>query len=147
MEGWQNHTTVRRISGLVGHTMRLTSEEPCLDYGAMNAEEFRRAYTKVLTTAWEDEGYRGRLTSDTAAALAEAGLEIPAGATVTVKEGSGDQSDTGLDNQHKLWEAGGEISLYVPTSRPRLQLGDEALESVAGGGDTYCCCCSYMLLL
>ena len=104
--------------------------------------EFRKAYTKVLTTAWEDEAYRGRLTSDTAAALAEAGLEVPAGATVTVKEGSGDQSDSGLDDQHKLWEAGGEITLYVPTSRPQLELGDEALESVAGGGDTYCCCCS-----
>ncbi|WP_406277926.1 hypothetical protein [Embleya sp. NBC_00896] len=112
---------------------------------------FVRSYTKVLTAAWSDDEYAARLESDPRAALAEHGLELPAGAHVRIVRNVGGEPD--LEAQVALWESGtvtGEYDLRVPNS-PQIEmreLSEADLESVAGGVDaprddtTYCCCCS-----
>lgn len=115
---------------------------------------FVRSYTKVLTAAWSDDEYAARLENDPRSALAEHGLELPAGATVRIVRNLGGEPD--LDSQVELWESGAETNSYelrVPNS-PQIELrelSEADLESVAGGGldspqnpddTTYCCCCS-----
>lgn len=105
---------------------------------------FVGGYTKVLANAWSDESFRQRLKDDPEPALAENGLEIPAGSTVTIVDSVA--GDASLDEQVDLWEQGqksGNYRLYVP-SEPQVdtsELSESELEAVAGG-DTYCCCCS-----
>jgi hypothetical protein len=105
---------------------------------------FVSAYTKVLTAAWSNEAFAGRLSADPRAALAEQGLELPAGANITIiRETAGDPD---LEAQVRLWENGkvsGQYELRVPET-PQIdtrELSEADLEAVAGG-DTYCCCCS-----
>ncbi|MFE3199311.1 hypothetical protein ACWGR4_26940 [Embleya sp. NPDC055664] len=112
---------------------------------------FVRSYTKVLTAAWSDDEYASRLENDPRAALAEHGLELPAGASVRIIRNVEGEPD--LDGQVTLWEAGtvsGTYELRVPNS-PQIELrelSEADLESVAGGtietrdDTTYCCCCS-----
>ncbi|MYW05538.1 hypothetical protein [Streptomyces sp. SID3343] len=112
---------------------------------------FVRSYTKVLTAAWSNDEYAARLETDPRAALAENGLELPAGATVRIVRNLGGEPD--LEAQVELWEAGtesGDFELRVPNS-PQIELrelSEADLESVAGGTQevrddtTYCCCCS-----
>ncbi len=45
---------------------------------------------KVFARAWSDAEYKAKLLSDPHAALAEAGVEIPAGKTIKVVENSAD---------------------------------------------------------
>jgi hypothetical protein len=111
----------------------------------MDRQEFVKGYTKVLTSAWSDEDYAARLQADPAAVVAEAGLEVPEGATVEIVASTGGEGD--LDDQVKIWEegleSGGPLKLYVPDV-PQVEpgeLSDAELEGVAGGTD-YCCCCS-----
>jgi hypothetical protein len=105
---------------------------------------FVSAYTKILTSAWSNESFAASLSSNPAAALAEKGLEIPAGSTVTViRETAGDPD---LEAQVRMWENGkasGNYQLLVPTT-PQIdtrELSEADLEAVSGG-NTYCCCCS-----
>ena len=105
---------------------------------------FVSAYTKVLTSAWSNEAYAASLATNPAAALAEKGLEVPAGATVTViQETAGDPD---LEAQVRMWENGkksGNYQVLVPTT-PQIdtrELSEADLEAVSGG-NTYCCCCS-----
>jgi hypothetical protein len=107
----------------------------------MNEDEFRKGYTKLLTSVWEDESFIGKLSEDTNAILAGVGLPVPSGATVTIVDPTGSDVQAGLAEQFSLWSAGGEITLYVPSGKVAIELGDEALGSVAGGGDACCCCC------
>ena len=85
-----------------------------------------------------------KVKANPAQALEEAGLTIPAGATVTISDSKGEGS---LDDQVKLWEEGatsGNITLYVPDV-PQIEtteLSESELEGVAGGDTSYCCCCS-----
>jgi len=105
---------------------------------------FVSAYTKVLTAAWSNEAYAASLTASPRTALAEKGLNVPAGATVTViRETAGDPD---LEAQVRIWENGkasGNYQLMVP-STPQIEtreLSEADLEAVSGG-DSYCCCCS-----
>lgn len=45
---------------------------------------------KAIARAWSDPDYRGKLTSDPRAALAEVGVEIPAGTNLKVVEDTAD---------------------------------------------------------
>lgn len=105
---------------------------------------FVSAYTKILTTAWSNEAFAARLTAEPAAALAEHGLAVPAGATVSIVREIGGEPD--LEAQVRMWEAGtstGRYELRVPGT-PQIdtrELSEADLEAVSGG-DTYCCCCS-----
>jgi hypothetical protein len=116
---------------------------------ALNAQEraeFVNTYTRVLITAWSSEDFSNRLAQDPKAALAEAGLAIPADASVeivrTVTEGS---SEATLDSQVQLWETGlatGRYVLYVPET-PQIdmaELSEGDLDAVAAGLTIACCC-------
>jgi hypothetical protein len=105
---------------------------------------FVASYTKILANAWSDDSFRQRLVDDPKAALAENGLEVPEGGTVTVVNSVA--GDASLDEQVELWDEGtktGNYRLYVP-AEPQVdtsELSDNELKAAAGG-DTYCCCCS-----
>jgi hypothetical protein len=105
---------------------------------------FVSAYTKVLTSAWSNEAFAAELAANPTAALAEKGLEVPTGSTVTIiQETAGDPD---LEAQVRMWENGqrsGHYQLLVPNT-PQIdtrELSEADLEAVSGG-NTYCCCCS-----
>ena len=106
--------------------------------------DFLAGYTRVLTNAWSSSDYADRLIASPKEVLAEAGLSIPADATVTVvRDVVGEGS---LDAQIATWEKGeqtGSFTLYVPES-PMIdstELSESDLEAVSAGDTTYCCCC------
>jgi hypothetical protein len=114
----------------------------------MQREEFVTNYAKLLTSAWTDESFANRLTSDPQAVLSESGLPVSSTATVDIIRETSGEGD--LDEQVRLWEQGestGHYKLYVPKT-PQIEegeLSDAELEGVAGAGDTsvtVCCCCS-----
>ena len=88
--------------------------------------------------------------SEPEAVCKEAGLDAGS-AKVNVITDTKDEGT--LDDQIELWEKGkemGSIDLYVPLQKPEdlsdMDLSDEDLEAVAGGGDCCCtctpsCCC------
>lgn len=71
---------------------------------------------EVISRAWADESFRAKLEAQPAAALAEAGLAVPDGMSVTVTP-----------------EPAGTIALIIPPA-PATQASDEELDAVAGGG-------------
>ncbi len=76
------------------------------------------AITKAIARAWTNADYKAKLLSDPHAALAEVGVEVPAGTTVKVMENT-------ADTQH----------LVLPVSPAAVgELSSEELEKVAGGG-------------
>jgi hypothetical protein len=108
--------------------------------------EFVNAYTRVLITAWSSEEFAARLDSNPRAALAESGLELPAGAEVVlvrnIPEG---HHESNIDVQVALYERGletGTFEFHVPET-PQIdmaELSEGDLDSIAAGG-IYCCCC------
>ncbi|WP_405088082.1 hypothetical protein [Microbispora sp. NBC_01389] len=108
--------------------------------------EFVNAYTRILITAWSSEEFSAKLDSNPREALAEAGLEVPAGATIqlvrNVPEGA---HDSNLDVQVSLWERGletGNFEFHVPET-PQIdmaELSEGDLDAIAAG-DINCCCC------
>jgi hypothetical protein len=116
---------------------------------ALNAQEraeFVNAYTRVLITAWSSEDFSNRLAQDPKAALNEAGLSIPASATVEIVRSVTDSSpEASLDSQVQLWETGiasGRYVLYVPET-PQIdmaELSEGDLDAVAAGLTIACCC-------
>ena len=80
------------------------------------AAAMRASYGKVVAKAWSDEGFKSKLLTNPGAALAEAGIDVPAGVTVNVVENT---SNT--------------MHLVLP-QRPEGELSDEVLDKVAGGG-------------
>ena len=83
--------------------------------------EERKEYAKVIARAWVDEEFKKRLLAEPATVLAENGIEIPEGMTVKLVE-----------------RKENEILLVLP-HRPSLELSDEDLENVAGGGIQVSC--------
>lgn len=113
---------------------------------------FVDAYSHMLLTSWGDEAYAARLSApNPAAAVAEAGIELPPGARVTIVRHTADQiasAEAGsgdLEAQIALYEAGlesGDFVFHVPDT-PVLdneELDAEDLNAVSAG-TTYCCCC------
>ena len=75
----------------------------------------RRGYAKVVARAWRDEAFKAQLLSDPAAALSDAGIDLPAGLTLKV-----------VENTDSLFH------LVLPP-QPDGELDDEALEKIAAG--------------
>ena len=73
------------------------------------------AYGKVVARAWRDPAFKAKLIADPQAVLREAGMAVPAGATVKVVENTG-------THLH-----------FVLPPKPVGQLSDEALDEVAAG--------------
>ena len=109
--------------------------------------EFVNAYTRALITAWSSEAYAAKLGTDPRAALAEAGLQVPANAEIvivrTVPEG---HHEGNLDVQVELWETGlrtGRYEFHIPET-PQIdmaELSEGDLADVAAGGTSCCCPC------
>ena len=73
--------------------------------------------SRAIARAWTDADYKARLINDPQAALAETGVEVPAGITVKVVENT-------TDTQH----------LVLPVAAPEAgEVSVEELERVAGG--------------
>ena len=123
---------------------------------------FVNQYTKLVITAWSDEGVMNRLKSDPTKVAKEFGLDVPAGASVKLISQiptEGDHSPN-LDVQLRDWDAGkdsGVYTLHVPET-PQIdteELDELELTTISGGraasgaagtagtvgGDNYCCCC------
>lgn len=73
---------------------------------------------EIISRAWTDEDFRGKLAANPAAALAEAGIPVPAGKTIRIVE-----------------EEPGVLTLILPAA-PALseEASDDELAAVAGGG-------------
>ena len=84
-------------------------------------EEYRIAYGKVVAKAWSDPAYMEQLLSDPRGALADTGMDFPPDIEISVVQDS-------ADKRH----------LVIPPPPPEGEVGDDALEAVAGG---YICCC------
>ncbi|MFG2983202.1 hypothetical protein ACGFYQ_18460 [Streptomyces sp. NPDC048258] len=107
--------------------------------------EFVNAYTRVLISAWSDEGFAARLQSEPRTALAESGLELPADAEIViVTQAPEGTQDGNLDVQVALWEAGletGRYEFHIPETPAvdAAELSEGDLSDVAAGCN-YCCC-------
>ena len=80
------------------------------------AQDQAQAYGQLIARAWSDPDFAQKLKSDPAAALAEAGVDVPDGAKVT-----------------SYFAEENEIVVLVP-AKPSEELSDETLEAMAGGG-------------
>ena len=78
-------------------------------------QEQAKRYGQVVAKAWQDEAFKQRLLSDPQGALAEHGIEVPAGHEVRVVENS--------DN----------VTHVVLPAKPR-DLSDEQLDQIAAAG-------------
>ena len=79
-------------------------------------EEQRRAnYAKIVARSWSDAAFKAKLLSDPHNGLAEYGIAVPAGTTVTVVE----------DTQ--------DIRHLVLPPPPEGELSEEDLNEIAGG--------------
>ncbi len=72
---------------------------------------------QLIAKCWADEAFKQKLLADPAATLKAEGIEVPPGITVRAVENTAEQ-----------------FTLVIPPKPD--ELGDEALEGVAGGG---CC--------
>ncbi len=70
---------------------------------------------KVITKCWEDEAFKERLLANPAPTLAAEGVQVPAGIAINVA----------VDSQ--------DVRTLVIPLRPTTELGDEELDSIAGG--------------
>jgi len=78
---------------------------------AFDEQAERAKYGKVVAKAWSDGAFKAKLLSDPRAALAEAGVDVPAGVTVKV-----------VEDTETTWH------LVLPPPPPEGELTDEALE-------------------
>lgn len=107
---------------------------------------FVQGYASLLKAVWMGgEEIQQKLLEDPRPVLRAYGLE-PGNAQVKIITEV--QAEGTVDDQVRLWEQGkmkGAIELYVPFAMPRdafddVELTDEDLEMVAGGGCCSCCC-------
>jgi len=112
--------------------------------------EFVNRYTRALINAWSSEEYSAKLDGNPREALAEAGLELPAGAEIVVVRNAPEgHSDTNIDVQVNLYERGlqsGTFEFHIPQA-PQIdmaELSEGDLDSISAGElspDINCCCC------
>jgi hypothetical protein len=108
--------------------------------------DFVNAYTRVLITGWSSEEYDRKLSTDPRAALAEAGLELPAGAEVVVVR-TAPSAEASIDTQIELYERGlatGRFEFHL-TGAPSVELAELIegdLEYVAAASNTVSCSCT-----
>ena len=109
--------------------------------------DFVGGYTRAVINAWSNDEFAALLESDPKAALAEAGIAIPDGATVRVDRrdpGPEQGGDSSLEQQVELYEAGQASGTYVflIPSTPQVNTEELSEEDLAGvsGGDSCCCC-------
>jgi hypothetical protein len=108
--------------------------------------DFVNAYTRVLITGWSSEEYDRKLDTDPRSALAEAGLELPAGAEIAIVRTELDR-DADLETQVGLYEQGlatGRYEFHL-TGAPQVELAeliDGDLEYVAASSNTVTCSCT-----
>ena len=81
----------------------------------MAQEEQAKLYGRIVARAWQDEAFKGRLLAEPREALAEMGVEVPAGHEVRVVE----------DTERVT-------HLVIPPSSGE-ELSEEQLDQVAGG--------------
>ncbi|MFI6446403.1 hypothetical protein [Kitasatospora sp. NPDC050543] len=109
--------------------------------------EFVNGYTRALISAWSSEEYATRLKTDSRAALAEAGLELPADAEIVIVSTAAEGEQEGnLEVQVELFEIGlatGRYEFHIPET-PQIdtaELSEGDLSDIAAGGNSCCCPC------
>ena len=78
-------------------------------------EDFNSKYGKAVARAWTEADYKAKLLDDPRAALAEVGIEVPAGVNVNVAEADAEN-----------------LQLILPPA-PEGEICDESLRSAVGG--------------
>jgi hypothetical protein len=104
---------------------------------------FINCYTRILAKAWCDDGFVGRLTTDSVAILAANGLRLRSDAHVAVTRPI---SEPDVRMQLALWEDAewsGNYVLQVPTLGVR-DLTEAELDNLSGGVACLCCWCIQM---
>jgi hypothetical protein len=87
-----------------GLCLRQTEGETTMALSEQQRSDFVGAYTRVLISAWSNEEFAAKLESDPRAALTESGVEIPAGAKVTVDRSDPSETHSGdLETQVALY--------------------------------------------
>ena len=84
--------------------------------------DFQACYAKAIARAWTDTDYKAKLLNDSRAALAEMGIDLPDGTTVSVSEST---------SEH--------LNLVLPPA-PEGEISDEALQTAHGGYCSISCC-------
>jgi hypothetical protein len=84
-----------------------------------DSEQDKAKVAKMIVRAWRDPAFKARLLADPHGALKEAGVAVPAGATVKAVENT---------DKH--------FHLVLPPMPPG-ELSDEALDKVAAGSITF----------
>jgi len=90
-----------------------------------DALEGQKIYGRVVSKAWEDDGFKQRLMADPVAVLKEFGMEVLPGVEVKVVEGRV-EPEIGPDR----------MVLRIPPRPSSDELSMEELDQAAGG---YCC--------
>lgn len=81
---------------------------------------------RIIAKAWADPAFKGALLSNPRETLAAEGIEMPAGMTFQVVENTATNFT------------------FVLPAKPAIEVSDEVLEGVAGGGQQ--CCCAFSCL-
>jgi hypothetical protein len=112
--------------------------------------DFTERFGQLLLQSWTNEDYLNKLIAEPGAALAEAGLALPASVAVRVERGEPadgmpsryEEGDFEKSYAHFVEAAEtGSFTLVIPET-PELELGelkDSELETVSGGANVYCC--------
>ena len=82
----------------------------------ISGDQMRASYAKVVTKAWSDSDFKAKLLANPAAALAEVGVEVPAGITLKAVENT---SET--------------FYLIIPPPPANDELSEEDLDRIVGG--------------
>lgn len=98
--------------------------------------EFPALYSSMILKLWGDPGYVDALKRDPKQALAGAGIDIPAKATVNIILRNLDRTAK-LADQLAMWEEGVRTGVYdiIIPIKP-----NETTSLAAEGGDPCCCC-------
>ena len=90
-------------------------------FDLINSDDFNAKYGKAIARAWTEADYKAKLLEDPHAALAEVGIEVPAGMNVNIVE---------VDAE--------KVQLVLPPV-PEGAIEDESLQAATGGTTCYYC--------